>query len=664
MAAFKNIWVLLMALILISCSGVVKLVNLQNSSFQNVNFKITLPEKFIKNQGLKVKALENNTIQNIDGQIIGLGLNAPIPINVTPILNGNINNVALNLPVPIGLKRIIKIRGLDNGGPPQPIPGAELSAAFDVPAPATVQIDWQSTAIAGIYEKLLSINTINSKLALQKLDIVTAQAMADQVKLAAGHYGLVNGEKIAEQIAILNQNNLVGNIITPQDLNNVIYQIPHQDIEIYCKDRKAQDVDTVGLQIWATDPVSAIEATDATGKVTLKNVKLGIWKVKSNFSLGEQDGSAEVKADWSAIKTEPIINWWDKNWRYCKPFTVDNSAGGLLSNYQIATSLDTTGFVPAKMQLNGKDIRVVDTETWLETNYWIGEDSIPMSTATRIWAKVPTIAANSSKSINLYYGNPNGALLAQSDGPNTFDFFDDFNGGVLDGTKWDTGNFVSEKNGPLAWEANVGYNVPYVDGVGSLIFDGQRSATDAENEEGKWSGYWGRSVISKNSMVENNFTFESRMWFSQTPGGIPIPFPPPPLFDDLYGNDFDLFEVGVVLDKNNFMAATVYGYNFGVCLGNMLFGVSAWIGPAVHPYVDSTWEDIKFSFTNNGDSVYTVGSESLTYPVGRNYASRKVYIAFDHRNPASTVTQKADWFILRKYSTPEPAVTPLAEVHI
>jgi hypothetical protein len=49
---------------------------------------------------------------------------------------------------------------------------------------------------------------------------------------------------------------------------------------------------------------------------------------------------------------------------------------------------------------------------------------------------VPSIPASSSTTIYIYYGNP--SATSQSNGANTFIFFDDFTGTTIDTTKWVT----------------------------------------------------------------------------------------------------------------------------------------------------------------------------------------------------------------------------------
>ena len=98
----------------------------------------------------------------------------------------------------------------------------------------------------------------------------------------------------------------------------------------------------------------------------------------------------------------------------------------------------------AKARLDYGDIRFTDSDGSTLLNYWQEADG-------RFWVKVPSIPASSTKTIYVYYGNPSANSL--SNGDNTFDFFDDFDDGVIDTNKWvrvDTGTgTISETGGYL-----------------------------------------------------------------------------------------------------------------------------------------------------------------------------------------------------------------------
>ena len=71
----------------------------------------------------------------------------------------------------------------------------------------------------------------------------------------------------------------------------------------------------------------------------------------------------------------------------------------------------------------------------------------------KVWAKVPKIPANGSVDLYIYYGNP--PAVSESNPEAVFDFYDDFEDGVID-DKWDVSNLASavEQDGYLITEAN------------------------------------------------------------------------------------------------------------------------------------------------------------------------------------------------------------------
>ncbi|MCW7079444.1 MAG: DUF2341 domain-containing protein, partial [Canidatus Methanoxibalbensis ujae] len=84
--------------------------------------------------------------------------------------------------------------------------------------------------------------------------------------------------------------------------------------------------------------------------------------------------------------------------------------------------LNSTNFNFAHAQSNGEDIRFTNEEGNL-LDYWIEEWDAVNETA-KVWVKVPSIPANSSVVIYMYYGNPYAS--SASNGDATFEFFDDF----------------------------------------------------------------------------------------------------------------------------------------------------------------------------------------------------------------------------------------------
>src|SRR3990167_11108815 len=99
------------------------------------------------------------------------------------------------------------------------------------------------------------------------------------------------------------------------------------------------------------------------------------------------------------------------NTLYKRPITITNT-GGALTNYQVLITLDTTTLINAsKLQSNCADIRFNDTDDSTDiSNYYVDTCN---SATTRIWVKVPSIAATpSTTTIYLYYGSSSASAVS------------------------------------------------------------------------------------------------------------------------------------------------------------------------------------------------------------------------------------------------------------
>jgi alpha-tubulin suppressor-like RCC1 family protein len=103
-------------------------------------------------------------------------------------------------------------------------------------------------------------------------------------------------------------------------------------------------------------------------------------------------------------------------WSYRKPITISNS-GSALTDYQVLVIIDTANLITGgKMRSDCGDIRFTDSDGTTLLNYWL--ESGCNSASTKLWVKVPSIPARSTKTIYVYYGNP--SATSQSNGTNTF----------------------------------------------------------------------------------------------------------------------------------------------------------------------------------------------------------------------------------------------------
>ncbi|MCK5320007.1 DUF2341 domain-containing protein [Candidatus Parcubacteria bacterium] len=128
------------------------------------------------------------------------------------------------------------------------------------------------------------------------------------------------------------------------------------------------------------------------------------------FILG---GSGLCLADDKAQASD----WYSPDWEYRKAITIDNTLNAsALTDYQVLITLNAGNFDYAHIKDglagSGDDLRFTDSDKLTEIYYWIEEWNTGGD--SKIWVKVPFIAASSEAIIYLYYGNDNIDLLPES----------------------------------------------------------------------------------------------------------------------------------------------------------------------------------------------------------------------------------------------------------
>jgi hypothetical protein len=166
------------------------------------------------------------------------------------------------------------------------------------------------------------------------------------------------------------------------------------------------------------------------------------------FSIDNGTGAFvdDIYVDFPEFET-----WWDSHWLYRQIVTIDNSSNpSELTNYPVLVTIDTQSLITAgKMDVNGGDIRFRDGTS--ELDFWV--ESGMNTSSTRIWVEVPTIPANSTKTIAMYYGNPE-RTISHSDGSKVFPVFDNFGGLGWEGYKY-SGNPVIAPPTPGAFSSVI-----------------------------------------------------------------------------------------------------------------------------------------------------------------------------------------------------------------
>ncbi|RLI76914.1 hypothetical protein DRP05_11725, partial [Archaeoglobales archaeon] len=179
--------------------------------------------------------------------------------------------------------------------------------------------------------------------------------------------------------------------------------------------------------------IKAYVTTLSSGDTALVKVyKTLVWITTNvtEFSTGILDNvsmhSKEDGVDGYITLREKQTSNWLTGWTYRRAIDVTETSGSTLTGYQVLIELNTSNFDFSKAKSDGSDIRFTDSDGVTTLNYWIEDWS---SSRALIWVRIPSISANSVKTIYVYYGNPTAS--SQSNGQLTFDFFDDFNDGDI-----------------------------------------------------------------------------------------------------------------------------------------------------------------------------------------------------------------------------------------
>jgi hypothetical protein len=120
------------------------------------------------------------------------------------------------------------------------------------------------------------------------------------------------------------------------------------------------------------------------------------------------------------VKLAAISDWYDMSWSRRAPVTINNP-GSSLTDYQVKVQVA----YDSDMQLNFNDIRFTASNGITLLPYW--RASYIAGVSGLFWVKVPSIPSGSS-TVYMYYGNS--VASSVSDGDATFEFFDDFSGGL------------------------------------------------------------------------------------------------------------------------------------------------------------------------------------------------------------------------------------------
>jgi hypothetical protein len=148
---------------------------------------------------------------------------------------------------------------------------------------------------------------------------------------------------------------------------------------------------------------------------------------------GDGDGDVVDLADWT--KKRDII--------------IENQLQTPLDDYQTLLVIDYDD----DMQIDFEDLRFTNEADDTLLPFWV--ETATVLVEAKVFVRIPHLPDGDITTIHMYYGNPN--ATSASDGPATFDFFDDFEGPNLDDVKWTATGIHSLEFGYLAIESGAIY---------------------------------------------------------------------------------------------------------------------------------------------------------------------------------------------------------------
>jgi|WetSurMetagenome_2_1015567.scaffolds.fasta_scaffold09950_3 hypothetical protein len=287
------------------------------------------------------------------------------------------------------------------------------------------------------------------------------------------------------------------------------------------------------------------------------------------------------------------------DWQYLRPVAL--SGQGSLSDFQVEVILNTESLIAAgKMRPDCGDAMFTDSDKVSILPYFL--ESGCGTQETVFWVKVPFLTF--PKTIYVYYGRS--AASTHSSGDDTFVFFDDFEGNVLDSSKWDGNPTVEVSSGylhlsrPVPGGTSIRMNKP-------LISTGvvEMKARRGKDERGQGPG------------VFLSYTFNAME------GGV------------FQGVDYKAGKWGLMIFKPN----TDWSYGGDIDFGEHVIKLA--YAPGIVHYAN-----IDASLIGADKHITNASFTSLQLGAGEGQMRADSYF---------------DWIFIRKYSDPEPGVNVGAE---
>jgi len=170
--------------------------------------------------------------------------------------------------------------------------------------------------------------------------------------------------------------------------------------------------------------------------------------------------NTKIEFSGGTARLKETSSWYNIAWGFRDAITVTNFSGAALTNYPVKISLTTTSLnFWSKVESTGASIRFTSSDGTTLISHFTQDFDFTGNTST-IWVKVPSIAANSSTTIYLYYTNSTASDVSSDDA--VFGQTEDFASGSIDTSKWvvlDTYGVFSISSGTLSAAAYEGSGV-------------------------------------------------------------------------------------------------------------------------------------------------------------------------------------------------------------
>ncbi|MFT3707365.1 MAG: DUF2341 domain-containing protein [Archangium sp.] len=324
-------------------------------------------------------------------------------------------------------------------------------------------------------------------------------------------------------------------------------------------------------------------------------------------------------------------------WSVGKRYLVTHNASGAqnLSDFQVRFLIDTaTEIAAGRMRSDCGDLRVYAGDGCTPTDavaFWVADGTCNTS-QTNVWLKLPSVVANTSTPLSMFWGNPSATSV--SDGPSVFPtFFDDFNaaGSTMDSVKWNVFGPVSRSNGyaTTAGGAAGFWSKNKVLSAGQTVF-GVR--TDAQSASGADIEFGAATVVATGA-PPNEMHWSTRTWTGAT----------------WMSYDYSYVFIG-------------RGSSPGVCTSQ------ADVAPRwANVPGTTTFFQTEFFYEKNANSSITYGiydknGTKLQVTLGSAACTmnttESAYWQFDHSGGAPNPISRVDYTYVRKYANPDPVIVP------